>query len=102
MEVITNMNETMATTGAALRAAQELRGMFRGDLVLPGEGPYGEARRAWNVKLDRRPALIPRCPCTSDVVAALRVARAHGLEVAVRGGGHGLAGYAVADGAVTI
>lgn len=96
------MNQTMATTGAALGAAQELRGMFRGDLVLPGEGRYEEARRVWNASIDRRPALIARCTCTADVVAVLGVALAHGLEVAVRGGGHGLAGYAVADGAVTI
>jgi FAD/FMN-containing dehydrogenase len=90
------------TTAAALRAAEELRGMFRGDLVLPGEGPYEEARRVWNASIDRRPALIARCTCTADVVATLRVALAHGLEVAVRGGGHNIAGYAVADGAVTI
>ncbi len=96
------MNRVMQTTAAALRAAQELRGMFRGDLVLPGEGPYDEARRVWNASIDRQPALIARCICTADVVAALRIARAHGLEVAVRGGGHSLAGYGVADDAVTI
>jgi FAD/FMN-containing dehydrogenase len=95
------MNSVMQTT-AAHRAARELRGIFRGDLVLPGEGPYEEARRVWNASIDRRPALIARCTCTADVVGALRVARAHGLEVAVRGGGHSLAGYAVADDAVTI
>jgi FAD/FMN-containing dehydrogenase len=96
------VHEVMETTGAARRAADELRGMFRGDLILPGEGPYEEARRVWNARIDRRPAVIARCTCTSDVVAALRVGRAHGLEVAVRGGGHGLAGYGVADGAITI
>jgi FAD/FMN-containing dehydrogenase len=92
----------MRATAAALGAAQELRGQFRGDLVLPGDEPYEEARRVWNASIDRRPALIARCTGTADVVAALRVARARGLAVAVRGGGHGLAGYAVADDAVTI
>jgi FAD/FMN-containing dehydrogenase len=96
------MNRVTQTTSTALRAAQDLRGTFRGDLILPGEGQYEEARRVWNASIDRRPALIARCTCTADVVAALRVARAHGLEVAVRGGGHNLAGYAVADGSVTI
>ncbi len=95
------MNSVIQAT-AVLRAAEELRGTFRGDLVLPGEAPYEEARRVWNACVNRRPALIARCTCTADVVGALRFARAHGLAVAVRGGGHSLAGYAVADDAVTI
>src|ERR1700722_16700020 len=94
--------DTVIQTTAVLRAVRELRGTFRGDLVLPGEGPYEEARRVWNACIDRRPALIARCTCTADVVGALRFARAHGLAVAVRGGGHNLAGYGVADDAVTI
>ncbi|MBT2384658.1 FAD-binding oxidoreductase [Streptomyces sp. ISL-11] len=50
----------------------------------------------------RRPALIARCTSTADVVAAVRHAREHGLEVSVRGGGHGVGGLAVADGALMI
>jgi hypothetical protein len=61
------MNSVIQAT-AVLRAARELRGTFRGDLVLPGDGPYEEARRVWNACIDRRPALIARCACTADVV----------------------------------
>lgn len=83
-------------------AAKLLRTWFRGELIFPGDAQYDAARAVWNGAIDRRPAAIARCASTADVVAALRVTRELGLEVAVRGGGHSLAGYAVADGAVTI
>jgi FAD/FMN-containing dehydrogenase len=87
---------------AAGEAARELRVTFRGDLLLPRDQRYETARRVWNSSIDRHPGLIARCVDTSDVIAALRAARRHGLEVAVRGGGHSIAGHGVADGAVTI
>ncbi|MGI5242083.1 FAD-binding oxidoreductase [Dactylosporangium sp. CA-139066] len=87
---------------AANEAARELRGTFRGDLILPQHERYETARRVWNASIDRYPGLIARCADTGDVIAALRAARRHGLEVAVRGGGHSIAGLGVADGAVTI
>ncbi|WP_020662372.1 FAD-binding oxidoreductase [Amycolatopsis benzoatilytica] len=87
---------------AALDAAEELRSVFSGDLVLPADPGYDRARRVWNGCIDRRPALIARCRCTADVAAVLRAARARGLEIAVRGGGHSIAGLSVADQAVTI
>jgi FAD/FMN-containing dehydrogenase len=67
------------------------------ELLAPGDAGYDEARKIWNGAIDRRPALIARCRATSDVVAALRVARERDLPVAVRGGGHGVAGPAVCD-----
>ncbi|MFG2045061.1 FAD-binding oxidoreductase [Dactylosporangium sp. NPDC048998] len=87
---------------AAGEAARELRDTFRGDLLLPRDQRYETARRVWNGSIDRYPGLIARCADTGDVIAALRAARRHGLEVAVRGGGHSIAGHGVADGAVTI
>ncbi|TNC25190.1 FAD-binding oxidoreductase [Amycolatopsis alkalitolerans] len=96
------MDAIADTAQAALDAARELRPTFRGDLVLPQDPGYDNARRVWNGCIDRRPALIARCRCTEDVVAALGAARARGLEIAVRGGGHSIAGLAVADKAVTI
>jgi FAD/FMN-containing dehydrogenase len=84
------------------QTVEELRGRFRGELVGPADERYDEARRVWNGMIDKRPALIARCAGADDVVAALGYARAHGLEVAVRGGGHGVAGNALSDGGVVI
>ncbi|AJP05523.1 FAD linked oxidase-like protein [Streptomyces cyaneogriseus subsp. noncyanogenus] len=68
----------------------------------PDDAEYDAARRVWNAMHDRRPARIARCHETADVVAALRFARTAGLEISVRGGGHNVAGTALADGAVMI
>jgi hypothetical protein len=80
----------------------ELRTMFRGALLRPGEEGYDEARRVWNGAIDRRPALIARCAGADDVTAAIRFAREHELPVSVRGGGHAVAGHAVCDAGVMI
>jgi FAD/FMN-containing dehydrogenase len=71
-------------------------------LIGPDDPGYDEARKVWNGAIDRRPALIARCRDPHDVVAALRLASERGLEVAVRGGGHGVAGLAVCDGGLVI
>src|SRR5204863_9305581 len=68
----------------------------------PGDPGYDEARAVHNGLIDKHPALIVRCLTTSDVAAALRLARQAGLEVSVRGGGHNVAGRAVTDGGVMI
>ena len=64
---------------------------FRGPLLSPDDGKYDETRKVWNGMIDRRPALIARCAGVADVTAAVSFARAQGLLVSVRGGGHGLA-----------
>jgi FAD/FMN-containing dehydrogenase len=79
-----------------------LNGAFAGELIGPGDGGYESARRVWNGMVDRRPAMIARCAGAEDVVAALGFARERGLPVAVRGGGHNVAGNAVCDGGVVI
>ena len=79
-----------------------LRARFRGALLRPGEEGYDEARRVWNGAIDRRPALIARCAGADDVVEALRFAREHDLPVAVRGGGHSVAGHSTCDDGVLI
>lgn len=75
---------------------------FRGAVLGPRDAGYDEARRIWNGAIDRRPALIARCTGTADVVAALRHAQEHHQEVSIRSGGHGVGGFAVADGALMI
>jgi FAD/FMN-containing dehydrogenase len=75
---------------------------FAGELIGPEDPGFEAARRVWNGTVDRRPALIARCAGADDVVAALDFARDRDLAVAVRGGGHNVAGNAVCDRGVVI
>jgi hypothetical protein len=75
---------------------------FRGRLVSVHDADYDIARAVWNGAIDRRPRLIARCIGTADVVAAVRFARDHDLEIAIRGGGHNVAGTAVCDDGIVI
>jgi FAD/FMN-containing dehydrogenase len=68
---------------------------FRGRLISSDDADYDTARAVWNGAIDRRPRLIARCLGNSDVVAAVRFAREHDLEIAIRGGGQNVAGTAV-------
>jgi FAD/FMN-containing dehydrogenase len=86
----------------ATRTISPLAGGFAGELLAPGDRGYDDARAVWNGAIDRRPALIARCTGAADVVAALRYARVRDLLVAVRGGGHGVGGYAVCDDGIVI
>jgi FAD/FMN-containing dehydrogenase len=81
---------------------RDLAGALRGSLLLPGDEGYDAARAVWNGAIDRRPALIARCESAADVAQAVGFARAHGLELAVRGGGHNYAGFAVCDGGLML
>ncbi|MDR5710393.1 MAG: FAD-dependent oxidoreductase, partial [Armatimonadota bacterium] len=78
------------------------KSQLRGEVLLPGEAGYDEARRIWNAMIDRRPALIARCTSPEDVVQAVKFARQHNLLVSIRGGGHNIAGNAVCDGGLVI
>ena len=75
---------------------------FRGQILEQGEPGYDDARKLWNGMHDKYPALIARCSGTADVVAAVNFARDQGLLLSVRGGGHNVAGNAVADGGLMI
>lgn len=75
---------------------------FSGNLLRPGDATYDEARQVYNAMFDRHPALIIQCRNTEDVVAAVNFARGTGLEVAVRAGGHSIAGFSVCEGGIVI
>jgi FAD/FMN-containing dehydrogenase len=75
---------------------------LRGDVIAPGHPEYEDARRVWNGMIDRRPACIARCVDADDVATAVRFAADHGLPLAVRGGGHNVAGTAVVDDGVVV
>ncbi len=80
----------------------ELASGLRGRVIRPGDGDYEEARRVWNAMIDRRPALIFRPAVAADVIAAVNFARDNALIIAVRSGGHNIAGNSVCDGGVVI
>jgi len=70
--------------------------------VLPSDNAYETARRVWNAFIDKRPALIARCTGVADVIRAVEFADEHKLSVAVRGGGHNVAGHGTCDGGMVI
>ncbi|MGH3127716.1 MAG: FAD-binding oxidoreductase, partial [Gaiellaceae bacterium] len=80
----------------------QLAADFSGRLLQPGDAGYDEARRIHNGLIDKRPALIARCRNAGDVARVVLFANEHGLEIAVRGGGHNVAGRAVTEGGLMI
>ncbi len=90
---------TMSSVGPAL---DSLAQAMAGELVRPGDAAYDEARSVWNGMIDLRPAAIARCASTADVREAVRVVRETGLPLAVRGGGHNVAGLGTIDDGVVI
>src|SRR5580692_3936754 len=89
-------------TGTTTAPYEELAAALRGPLILNGDPGYAEARAVYNAMIDKRPAAIARCADVADIIACVRFARAHGVDLAVRGGGHNAAGLAVADDALVI
>lgn len=81
---------------------EHLKSRLRGSLVTPEDPAYDEARKVWNGLIDKRPGLIVRCTGAADVIASINFAREHDLVVAVRGGGHNVAGHAVCEGGMVI
>ena len=79
-----------------------LRRGFDGQVLLPDDDGYHQARRVWNAIVDRRPAVIARCASPSDVAAAVRFAAERDLEIAVRCGGHSVLGLSVPEGGLMV
>ena len=81
---------------------EAFRAQLRGEVVDPSSPTYDALRVVWNGMIDRRPVLIARCRNAADVAVSVRFARDHGLAIAIRSGGHNVAGYAVCDGGLMI
>ena len=94
----------MTTIAASLgtEAYEQLASALRGDLIMPGDPGYDAARAVYNAMIDKHPSAIARCRDSADVIACVNFAREHGVEIAVRGGGHNAGGLGVWDGALVI
>ena len=94
---------TTAPSGVATAIPLEtLKTNFKGELLLPGDAGYDEARKVWNGMIDKRPAVIARCNNVQDVIQAVNFARNNKLIVSVKGGGHNVTGNAVCDNGIMI
>jgi FAD/FMN-containing dehydrogenase len=81
---------------------QDLRTAITGQVFVPDDPGYDQARTVWNGAIDRRPAVIARCATASDVAAAIGFGRRRNLEIAVRGGAHSTAGTSVVENGLQI
>ena len=88
--------------GAEKQEISALRDVLHGQVLVAGDPEYDQARRVWNGTVDRRPALIVRCADVADVQHAVAFASGHDLPIAVRGGGHSVAGFSTCDDGVLI
>ncbi|MFL5750128.1 MAG: FAD-binding oxidoreductase [Chloroflexota bacterium] len=91
-----------ASAGFDDEALRQLRGSIGGEVLVANDPGYDSARAVWNAMIDRHPGVIVRCRTIADVVAAVNFARQHRQPVAVRGGGHNVAGHGVSDGGVMV
>lgn len=83
-------------------AVETLKGGFRGEVLAAGDAGYDDARAIWNGMFDRRPAVIARCVGAHDVIQAVGFARENDLAISVKGGGHGVAGFASSEGGMMV
>ena len=79
-----------------------LRASLRGPLLLAGDAGYDTARAVWNAMIDRRPAAIVQARGAGDVIQTVNFAREHGVMLAIKGGGHNIAGKATCDGGLML
>ena len=76
---------------------RKFKDKVKGNIMIPGDAGYDNARQIWNAMIDRRPAVIVQCVGGDDVAQAIGFARETGLDISVRGGGHNIAGYSVCE-----
>src|SRR5262245_18379766 len=92
----------MAALAPDKPALMTLEAGVKGQVLMPDHPSYGPARTLFNRMIDRKPAVIVRPSDTADVIAAVNFARTSGLEISIKGGGHGVSGTAICDGGLTI
>src|SRR6266702_3274005 len=102
LHVITTMGAGLKDAVLQASIIDDFKAGLRGTLLCPDDAGYEDARKVWNGMIDRHPAMVVRCTGVADVLTAVRFARAHNLLVAVRGGGHNVAGHATCDGGLVI
>jgi FAD/FMN-containing dehydrogenase len=96
------MASTVTAPALETEALDQLRGEFRGEIVEPGDPSYDELRAVFNGMFDRRPRVILRAAGAADVIRAIGLARTSGLPLAIRGGGHSVAGFSSIDGGILL
>jgi len=96
------LTDTFTTQSIDAAAARELESHLLGELIRPIHADYESARRVHNLTADRKPALIVRAADAADVVRAVTFAREHDLPLAIRSGGHDMAGHGTIDGGLVI
>lgn len=99
MQVTTTAGRERTLQPDALAA---LKARLRGPVLLPGEAGYEASRTVWNAMIEQRPALVVRCLGAADAIACVQFAREHDILLCIKGGGHNIAGLAVADGALLL
>jgi FAD/FMN-containing dehydrogenase len=96
------IQQTISKSGPTQIAVEELGSRIRGNIILPEDKIYNEARKVYNGMIDKQPALIVRCASVADIIAAVNFARENKLPLAVRGGGHNGAGLGICDDGLVI
>ncbi len=92
----------MAQPQSGLPLLAKLHNAFSGTVLQPGDTEYDTVRALHNGLIDKHPAVIARCRNEADIAASITFAREHGLEIAVRGGGHNVSGRASVEGGMMI
>src|ERR1700687_3768413 len=96
------MATTLSVPALEAEALEQLRAGFRGEIVEPGDPSYDELRGVFNGMFDRRPRVILRPAGAADVIHGIGLARTSGLPLAIRGGGHSVAGFSSVDDGIVL